>query len=378
MNKWCIKPKTEILENNLASEVQVLALMLKRLADSSPYTRDYPLATLQQVLKEIIAWFPVYRNYVTAKDFTKTDFVNIERTINRAKKHSTLPDKSVYDFVQSLLMQERLDGREADAFVRKFQQLSSPAMAKGLEDTSFYRYNRLLCLNEVGGDPARFGVTPKTFHQIQTIRAQLLSHSMLATATHDTKRGEDHRMRISVLSELPYEWRQKLLKWTRLNRSHHVEIDNFLVPSRNEEYFIYQTLLGSWPLELLQAQFDSKHMENYVERLKTYLVKALREAKEHTYWTMPDEKYENAIQTFIKNILDVGRTNLFLADFLPFAQQIAANGMQNSLAQAVLKLSLPGIPDIYQGTEFWDLSLVDPDNRRPVDYATREETLKSK
>ncbi len=367
--------KSEILNNNLSSELQVLTLALKRLADNSPYTRDYPFVVLRQVLREIIAWFPVYRSYVAADDFAKSDAEMINWAINRAKKRSELVDKSVYDFISTLLAQENIAERQADYFVRKFQQLSGPAMAKGLEDTAFYRYNRLLSLNEVGGDPSRFGITAKTFHQIQTKRAEILPHSMLASATHDTKRGEDHRARILVLSEMPREWRQKLLKWAKLNRSYHVEVDGRTVPSRNEEYFIYQTLLGSWSLEFTQTPFAVATMDNYIERLKAYLVKALREAKEHTYWTMPNEAYETAIHKFIEKILDVSSSNLFLDDFVPFATMLATHGMQNSLAQTVLKLTLPGVPDIYQGTEFWDLSLVDPDNRRPVDYAARQKSL---
>ena len=368
--------KMQILNNNLASEVLRLSLDAKRIADANANTRDYTQDVIARALKETLAWFPVYRTYVTEKDFDKEDRVYIDWAVLRAKKHTELADPTVYDFIGSLLALEILPKTTTMLeFVRRFQQLSGPAMAKGLEDTSFYRYNRLLSLNEVGGTPTRFGITIKNFHKIIEQRVATMPHSMIGSSTHDTKRGEDTRARLSVLSEMPFEWGRFVTRWSRFNRSFIKEIDGQSVPSRNQEYYLYQTLLGSWPVEFLQGDMPKSDLSVYLERLKEFITKYLREEKLHTSWATPNEDYENAVFSFVEAILNPERVNPFLDDFKPFAASLASLGMNTSLSQTILKLTLPGVPDIYQGDEYWDYSLVDPDNRRPVDYARREKSI---
>ena len=253
-------------------------------------------------------------------------------------------------------------------FVMRFQQLSGPLMAKGFEDTTLYVYNRLLSLNDVGGDPDHFGVSVDEFHEFNRRRRERWPHTMNATATHDTKRGEDARARINVLSELPQEWERRLRSWSRINRAKKVRIREFEAPDRNDEYFLYQTLIGSFPL-------DGRDDAAFLERLKAYLIKAVREAKVHTEWLKPDVAYEEAFVNFAEAILAPSEDNRFIGELLPFVERIAYCGIFNSLSQTLLKVTAPGVPDIYQGTEFWDLSFVDPDNRRPVDYTERARSL---
>jgi (1->4)-alpha-D-glucan 1-alpha-D-glucosylmutase len=244
-------------------------------------------------------------------------------------------------------------------------------MAKSVEDTAFYRYNRLVSLNEVGGDPERFGTTMAAFHQHNLDRQAHWPQSLLATATHDTKRGEDVRARINVLSEIPNEFRARVFKWARINRAKKTMVEDEPAPSRNDEFLLYQTLIGSWPI----ATLDQAKRADYIERIQQYMLKALHEAKANTSWVSPNEAYDQATRDFVSGALEGSPRNLFLSDFEPFARRIAELGMWNSLSQTVLKLTCPGVPDIYQGTELWDLSLVDPDNRRPVDHAMRRKLL---
>jgi (1->4)-alpha-D-glucan 1-alpha-D-glucosylmutase len=254
----------------------------------------------------------------------------------------------------------------------KFQQYTGPLQAKGLEDTAFYRYNLLLSLNEVGGDPAKFGYSAREFHEISLLRRQEWPYEMLATATHDTKVGEDVRTRIDVLSEIPDEWGREVSRWMRLNRGLRPLVDGEPAPDRNDEYRLYQALLGVWPPEVAEA---SAAPDDMIPRLQTYMNKAVKEAKLHSSWINPNEAYEEAVSTFIKRALSGDAGRRFLAAFLPFQQRIARSGMINSLAQVVVKIASPGVPDFYQGTDLWDFSLVDPDNRRPVDFARREAAL---
>jgi (1->4)-alpha-D-glucan 1-alpha-D-glucosylmutase len=249
-------------------------------------------------------------------------------------------------------------------FVMRFQQLTAPLMAKGFEDTTLYVYNRLLSLNDVGGEPDRFGVTVDEFHDFIQRRKDHWPHAMNTTATHDTKRGEDARARINVLSELPDEWDECLKTWSKINRGKKTKIKGKAAPDRNDEYFLYQTLIGSYPV-------GEGGQGDFLERLRAYLVKAVREAKVHTEWLKPDLAYEEAFTNFATALLVPAENNRFLSEFVPFAQKIAQCGMYNSLGQTLLKLAVPGVADIYQGTELWDLSFVDPDNRRAVDYAAR-------
>jgi (1->4)-alpha-D-glucan 1-alpha-D-glucosylmutase len=250
----------------------------------------------------------------------------------------------------------------------KLQQLTGPLMAKGVEDTLLYVYYRLLSLNEVGGNPSQFGVSVADFHEFNQKQQVAWAHKMNATATHDTKRGEDVRARLNVLSELPDEWEQQVKSWRELNSSKKVNFVNRMVPSTNDEYFLYQTLIGSFPFEGIENT-------DYVDRLKDYVIKAVREAKVYTAWLRPDNDYEAGFMTFVDSVLEPSEQNQFLKKFTPFWKKVANYGIFNSLSQTLLKITAPGVPDIYQGTEFWDLSHVDPDNRRPVDFARRIEVL---
>jgi (1->4)-alpha-D-glucan 1-alpha-D-glucosylmutase len=254
----------------------------------------------------------------------------------------------------------------------RFQQLTGPIMAKGVEDTAFYVYNRLVSLNEVGGMPERFGTPLETFHGQNIERRKFWPHALIATATHDTKRSEDVRARINVLSEMPREWGEHIRMWARLNKKKKRVLEGREVPDRNEEYLLYQTLVGIWPLEAPEGGAR----EELLQRIKNYMIKALREAKQNTSWISPNERYEESVLRFIDDLLQQRSNNRFLNDFLPFQRMISHYGMFNSLSQVLLKVCAPGVPDFYQGTELWDFSLVDPDNRRPVDFLQRMELLK--
>jgi (1->4)-alpha-D-glucan 1-alpha-D-glucosylmutase len=249
----------------------------------------------------------------------------------------------------------------------RFQQITGPVMAKGLEDTTFYVFNRLVSLNEVGGAPGRFGTTREAFHGQNLERAKGFPHTMLATATHDTKRGEDVRTRIDALSELPARWHRALVRWSALNKKKGSVLENQPVPDRNEEYLFYQILLGSWP----HGELDDTAYERYRGRIREYMTKALREAKVNTSWVSPNQPYEEALLEFVDAVLERSGDNPFLHDFAPLQRELAHYGIFSSLSQVLLKMTSPGVPDFYQGSELWDLSLVDPDNRHQVDYAIR-------
>jgi (1->4)-alpha-D-glucan 1-alpha-D-glucosylmutase len=255
--------------------------------------------------------------------------------------------------------------------VLRFQQLTSPVTAKGLEDTAFYRFYPLASLNEVGGEPALIGVPVERFHERNQERQQSWPHALSATATHDTKRGEDTRARINVLSELPEEWNRAIHRWREMNRGKKARVEGAAAPDANEEYLLYQTLVGTWPL----APPDAAGPAEYVARIQEYMHKALKEAKLHTSWINPDEAYERAVREFVAAVLDPSGNAQFIEDFEAFQQTTARCGMLNSLAQVLLKIASPGVPDFYQGTELWSLTLVDPDNRRPVDYEHRRALL---
>jgi (1->4)-alpha-D-glucan 1-alpha-D-glucosylmutase len=255
----------------------------------------------------------------------------------------------------------------------RLQQYSGPVMAKGLEDTAFYRYNRFIALNEVGGAPDRFGVSISAFHEANAARAAHWPATMLGTSTHDTKRGEDARARLAVLADLPEEWRREVEAWSRLIRIRRGDADGRAAPDRNDEYMFYQLLIGSWPIELLD-ELEETELEKYRGRVSEALRKSLREAKLRTSWSAPNVAYEEAMLAFARDALDPSHS-AFLQRFLPFLRRVARLGVQNSLVETVMKLTLPGAPDVYQGSELWNLSLVDPDNRRPVDYQSRDRAL---
>jgi (1->4)-alpha-D-glucan 1-alpha-D-glucosylmutase len=370
--------KKLILKVALASELNVLANALSRIALANRHTCDFTLNSLRSALGEIIACFPVYRTYVSERNVSAEDRRYIEQAVAAGRKRSNAADLSVFDFIRRILLVQT-SGEEPQwyrravvRFAMKFQQVTSAVMAKGLEDTSFYRYNRLVSLNEVGGDPRRYGITEEEFHRANQKRLQCWPDSMLATSTHDTKRSEDVRARINVLSEIPAQWRQSLRRWRDWNRSRRRMVEGKPAPSRNDEYLLYQTLVGAWPL----GEANGEEWSKFVARIEQYMLKAVREAKEHTSWANPNEEYEKALSHFVQSILEGPKNNRFRTDFADFHRRVARLGMFNSLGQTVLKLTVPGVPDIYQGNELWEFSLVDPDNRRPVNYAERERMLR--
>jgi (1->4)-alpha-D-glucan 1-alpha-D-glucosylmutase len=363
--------------------------MLNRISESDRRYRDFTVNGLRNAIREVIASYTVYRTYVTPDQTEpeRRDRSIVEVAVKEAKRRNPDTDPSTFDFLRDILLLRGSEGLNDEAsqarwdFVMKFQQVTGPVAAKGVEDTALYTYNRLVSLNEVGGEPDIFGITPAQFHEAQLARLRQWPHSMLATSTHDTKRSEDLRARIDVLSEMPKAWRVAVRRWARLNRKYKSKIDGRPVPDANEEYLLYQTLVGVWPFgvpsdsEKRGARYSVPGTGKVIERVQEYMRKALNEAKVHTSWINTNEEYLGAVSRFVASILRAGEDNRFLPDFVPFQQRIARLGAFNSLSQLLLKLTSPGVPDIYQGTELWDLSLVDPDNRRPVDYASRRKLL---
>ena len=376
--------KIHITLNEMAGELNVLARDAGRVARQNPRTADFTRNILQRGLKEIVACFPVYRTYVDgAAAPTEADRRDIDWAVAQARRNETDLDPSVFGFLHQLLTTDLVaqprSGFSRQSVVRfamRLQQYSGPVMAKGLEDTAFYRYNRFVALNEVGGHPNLFGVTLAAFHRVNAQRAERWPHAMLGTATHDTKRGEDTRTRLAVLSEMPEEWARQVQAWSRILRARRGDVEGTAPPDRNDEYLFYQLLLGAWPADLTGIEnLDPKKLRSYAERVEEAMLKSMREAKLRSTWASPNTDYEEAMLGFVRDALDVSRPNAFLSAFLPFQERIARLGVRNSLVQTALKLTLPGMPDIYQGAELWDLTLVDPDNRRPVDYGKRIELL---
>lgn len=369
--------KKLVMQAAMSSEINMLGHYLNRLSEQSRHTRDFTLNSLIKSIVEVIAYFPVYRTYINSFAVSERDQQYIESAISRAKRQNPAISASVFDFVRDVLLLRFPDSmNEAHKplwldFVKRFQQITGPVMAKGVEDTAFYLYNRLVSLNEVGGSPERFGITLEAFHGQNIERCKSRPLAMLATSTHDTKRSEDVRARINVLSEIPDQWREALSRWGRLNRKVKMIIDGKPVPSRNEEYLLYQTLAGTWPF----CDPGEDEFAGYRTRIKSYMLKAIREAKVHTSWISPNSLHEDAVMYFIDSLLTETPHNVFLTDFVSFQKITAACGIFNSLSQTLLKITSPGIPDFYQGNELWDFSLVDPDNRRPVDYSLRMKFL---
>ena len=370
--------KLLIMRASMSSEINVLGYQLNHLSEMNRRFRDFTLNSLIHAIREIIACFPVYRTYVTPDEepVSDRDRSYIRLAVSMGKRKNPALSGLVFDFVQDILLKQAGYHHERERhdqlrFAMKFQQITGSVMAKGAEDTAFYVYNRLASLNEVGGDPLQFGVSIHTFHQRMRQRRAHWPASLCATSTHDTKRSEDVRARINVLSEIPQVWKTRILRWSLLNKGYKTEVDGVLAPDRNEEYLLYQTLIGAWPFQAL----DDDKYKNFSDRIQAYMAKALKEAKLHTSWVNPNHAYDQAVHDFIERILVRASPNPFLADFLPFQREIAQYGVYNSLSQVLLKIAAPGIPDFYQGTELWDFSLVDPDNRRPVDYVKRADLL---
>lgn len=362
-----------ILDRNLAGDLDNLASLLKTISNHYRYGNDFTINGLKRAIAEVLVLFPVYRTYITPEGMTDAERDLIRTVIREAKEQSPRMQHEL-TFIEKMMLLEfddTLSQTDRDRwlyFVMRMQQYSGPLMAKGVEDTTLYVFNRLLSLNEVGGNPDHFGISPAEFHTYNQDNSQKWKYTMNATATHDTKRGEDTRARINVLSEIPDEWEQQVNAWSAINRGLRRDRKGYAMPDRNDEYLLYQTLVGAFPFEKHEQEF-------FVERVKDYMIKAIREAKAHTAWLRPDEEYEEACMDFVEKVLDPSISSQFLEAFLPFQERVAYYGMFNSLSQTLLKLASPGVPDFYQGTELWELSMVDPDNRRPVDFEQRRSYL---
>jgi (1->4)-alpha-D-glucan 1-alpha-D-glucosylmutase len=366
--------KRLIIGKYMAGNIDNLAQLIKKISYRDRHGRDITLYGLRRALVEVMAHFPVYRTYLSNELCSDTDQTYIRDAIQKAK---TKTPGLIYElsFIEEFLLLQydrslpEEEKREWVQFAMHFQQYTGPLMAKAAEDTFLYIYNRLISLNEVGSNPQLFGCSIKEFHDFHEQKLRTFPFSMNATSTHDTKRGEDVRARINVLSELPKEWETHIKLWSKLNRTKKKKINNQYVPDANDEYLLYQTLIGAYP-------FDGRHA-HFIERIKEYLIKAVREAKVHTAWIKPDTVYEEACSAFVENILTPSSENQFLKEFSTFQEKIAFYGIFNSLSQTLLKITCPGVPDIYKGSELWDLNLVDPDNRRPVDFKKRQSLLQN-
>lgn len=425
--------KKLIILTSLASEMNVLSHALNELSEGDRRSRDFTLNGLRKALMEVIACFPVYRTYVSARGASDADRHVIQLAVSRAKRRNPAMERSIFDFIEEVLLPEteaeaearaveiaataavavasaavagtgdpaansetiaaardaaaldaaaktiaaqaQIARRRRLAFAMRFQQYTGPVHAKGVEDTAFYRYNVLVSLNEVGGDPERFGRTPATFHEANRARLAHWPFEMIGTATHDTKRGEDARARIDVLSEMPDEWRRAVGRWMRINSGARAMLEGEHAPDRNDEYLYYQALVGAWPAEALDAPEPAEAPAALVARMQRYMLKAIKEAKLHSSWVNENQPYEAVLHRFVDRTLRGATARNFLRAFVPFQRQVARLGALNSLAQLALKIGSPGVVDRYQGTELWDLSLVDPDNRQPVDYEQRRAML---
>jgi (1->4)-alpha-D-glucan 1-alpha-D-glucosylmutase len=371
-----LQAKRRVLETLLTSEFTVLARLLARIAGGHYSTRDFSADSLRQALELYVLHFPVYRTYLIAAGPSAHDRALISETIEKARANWFGADEGIFDFLRDTLTLDLIaPGRVPHSkprvrrFALKVQQFTGPMMAKSLEDTTFYRYHRLLAFNEVGGDPAAQALPVETFHKMMRTRAKAWPHGMTATATHDTKRGEDARARLLALAEIPGEWASAIGRWKILNAPHLVVEGSLRSPSAAFEYMLYQALVGAWPIE--------EPDEPFLERMQAYALKAAREGKQETSWLNPHAAYEAGLRTFLARILDPDLSAEFLSSLKSFTQRTSLLGALNSLSQITLKATIPGVPDFYQGTEFWDFSLVDPDNRRPVDFAARASALAS-
>jgi len=379
--------KKMIMLVSMASEIHAISHRLERIAEKNRSYRDFTLSSLTFAIREIIAALSIYRTYTTdSLQVAERDQQYVELAVAEAKSRNPRTAEAIFDFIRdTLLLRNTKDLHAEDGptllnWVMRFQQVTGPIMAKGVEDTTFYSYNRLISLNEVGGHPEYFGLSLEDFHQKNGERQQKWPYSLLTTSTHDTKRSEDVRARINVLAEMPHEWQTALERWREFNAVHKCLADGKPAPSANDEYLLYQALLGAWPFapQNPEGAFllapTAKEFADFRERLTAYMQKATKEAKVYTSWVQPNQKYDKAVSDFVASILPAEITP-FLQDISAFAAQIAFYGQFNALAQLLLKLTAPGVPDLYQGNELWDLSLVDPDNRRPVNYQLRRTLL---
>lgn len=375
-----------IMQTSLASELNVLAHHLSQIAESNWMYRDFTLNSLRHALSEVVAFFPVYRTYVKEGTVSNVAKDYVVRAVRLAKRNNRTVHPGIFDFIHHVLtlkLPDEMDGypgqeqfhKDVLNFAMKFQQFTGPVMAKSLEDTLFYKYNRFVGLNEVGGEPNHFGLSIADFHSHNEARQKSYPYSMLATSTHDTKRSEDVRARLSVLSEIPDNWQERVLRWMDYNSGRLTYNQDKRIPSSNDEYLLYQTLVGTYPLTVEK----SEDLADFAQRIEGYMLKAAREAKDHTSWINQDATYEDGIKNFISALLKPsnieGGTDPFFIDFLEFHQHVSRMGLIKSLSQTLFKLTCPGVPDFYQGNELFDFSLVDPDNRRPVDFKLRDKYL---
>lgn len=365
-NKVSHTARLAILHGSLSSEVSMLAHRLELIAGGDRRSRDFTRVGLTAAIEATIAAFPVYRTYVRPDgSHTPEDVACIERALGRARRRQTDVDPSVFDYLRDVLLLKNLpedEGRRGEIvdFAMRFAQITGPAIAKGVEDTALYRYNRLVCLNEVGGDPGAFGGTVEAFHAHNVQQRRRYPHTMLATSTHDTKRGEDLRCRLAVLTEVPDAWRRAVSAWGKYARLRKTEVDGEPAPSRNDVYLFYQTVVGAFPLH------EGDELDPaFVDRVAAYMQKATKEAKLRTSWLHPNEAYDAAVQKFVREMLAHPE---FVAEVRALARRLDVPGAVNSLAQLIIKMGAPGVPDTYQGSELWNFSLVDPDNRRPVEF----------
>ena len=373
--------KRLVLQTTLAAELTVLARRLDRISEQHRYTRDFTLNHLQAALGEVIACFPVYRTYIRRDDpeVSERDRAVIQRAVSAARRRNPLLNSSLFDFIEAVLLcrdppelaEAQIDERRT--FVTRFQQLTGPVVAKGTEDTAFYRYLPLVAANEVGSHPGQLGRSEAEVHRALARRRENAPHTLSATATHDTKRGEDARARLYVLSEVADEWAAVVERWSGSNAAHKTEVDGFPAPDGAEELLLYQTLVATWPLGPLLGR-DSE--PDFADRIRAYMTKARHEAKVHTSWINPHHAYDAAAESFVDAVLDPARSGAFIESIEGFARTLAPAGLCTSLSQVLLKIAAPGIPDFYQGTELWDFSLVDPDNRRLIDFSRRHDWLR--
>jgi (1->4)-alpha-D-glucan 1-alpha-D-glucosylmutase len=372
--------RRQLLAQNFVGEFDAAARSLHAIARADVRTRDISLPAIRRVLMELLVHFPVYRTYAGAEGRSAVDQQAFDRTVERARQTICSADRALIDLVGRWLggdapsQYTKSDIKELCLrAITRFQQLTPPLAAKSVEDTAFYRYGRLVSRNEVGADPTRFSISADDFHSANTDRARRFPNSLLATATHDHKRGEDVRARIAVLSEMPEQWGPAVRRWVSVNARLRNANAEGRAPGAADEIMLYQMLVGAWPLDLSETDGDGVRL--FADRIDQWQTKALREAKRVSSWGQPNESYENACRAFLYGLLEPNESNEFLKELADWARKLAPAAAVNSLTQTVLRLTSPGIPDLYQGTEFWDFSLVDPDNRRPVDYAALERAL---
>jgi (1->4)-alpha-D-glucan 1-alpha-D-glucosylmutase len=372
--------KRLITQQAMASELKMLSRELNRISELDRRTRDFTLDSLREAIREVVVSFSVYRTYIDGLPIQSRDREIVHRAVGQAMLGNPAMSPAAFEFVKKILLLEgdltRDQLQRQLEFTMKFQQYTGPVEAKGVEDTAFYRYNVLLSLNEVGGSPTHFGSSVELFHRANGQRRRQCPGTMLSTATHDTKRGEDTRARINVLSEIPQQWEQHFNHWRELHAPHRVDLNGQAAPSQSDEYAFYQSLIGVWPIDVDCAEALAPD-EEFMQRMREYFLKSTKEACRFTGWMHPNASYDAAIINFCDKVLSGWTSSDFFKDFVPFQRKVACWGMINSLAQLVLKIISPGVPDFYQGSELWDLSLVDPDNRRPVDYSKRMKILDS-